>query len=70
MRDDDPLVAAIHDCEGEESGVVVKVAQNPTAEFLAVAIYWAIVPLGFDSIAAVRVSETPGTWAEARMELE
>jgi 6-pyruvoyltetrahydropterin/6-carboxytetrahydropterin synthase len=70
LRDDDPLVGAIHSSEGEGSGVVITVEGNPTAEYLAVAIYHSMTMLGFANVAAVCVSETPGTWAEARMELE
>jgi len=70
LRDDDPLVEAIHDSEGEGSGCLVLMEKNPSPECIATMIYWSMVPLGFDNVAAVRVSETPDAWVEARMELE
>ncbi len=69
LRKDDPLIEAIQ-ATGDTKTFVVAMEKNPTAEWIAVTIYWALLPLGFDNVAAVRVSETPGTWAEARMELE
>lgn len=65
---DDPMASAVLNLPGVDSSDVVVLDNNPTAEWIAASIYSTILALGFENVEAVRVSETPGTWAEARVE--